>query len=261
MPPRKKASSKDVQASTIQDTPVVFFLKLTDVLPSDDITPASQSFEYSYISKPSTNLTYTEILKSMESSSPMNSELLKSILEKATCDSYSQDTACFWCCHKFEWAPARLPVSYDAYKNVYTCEGHYCSPECALSYLYKQVQTSDTVRWNRHTLLRDMYAAMYRHRDLSMAPPRSVLRLFGGPLDIAQYRAYTSSVNNMVASELPPVRLMFPTMNVQGPVRDIKKYVSLSSDTVEKASQQLRLKRSKPVHSNNQTLDMCLNAR
>jgi hypothetical protein len=48
-------------------------------------------------------------------------------------------------------------------------------------------------------------------------------------------------------------------MNVQGPLRDIKKYVSLSVDVVEKASEQLRLKRSKPVNANIQTLDMCIN--
>ena len=50
-------------------------------------------------------------------------------------------------------------------------------------------------------------------------------------------------------------------MNIQGPLRDLKRYVSLSTDVVEKASQQLRLKRSKPIHTNIQTLDMCLKAR
>jgi hypothetical protein len=248
--------------ATVQETPVVFFLKLTeDTTSPDDVSPAGQDVEYSDISKPTSTVTYTEILKSMEHAAPMNSELLKSILEKTACDVYTQDTACFWCCHKFDWSPAVLPLSYDGYKNVYTCEGHFCSPECSLAYLYKHVQTSDTVRWNRHTLLRDMYASMYAQRDLSMAPPRTLLRLFGGPLDIAQYRSYTTSVNNHIASELPPIRLVFPTMNIQGPLRDIRKYVSLSSETVEKASQQLRLKRSKPVHSNIQTLDMCLKAR
>lgn len=261
MPPRKKVSAKDAQPASIQETPVVFFLRITEGLPSEDVAPAEQPIEYSDITRPNANITYTEILKSMENASPMNSELLKTILDKTTCDSYSQDTACFWCCHKFDWDSAVLPISYDAYKNVYTCEGHFCSPECGLSFLYKQVQTSDTIRWNRHTLLRDMYARMYTHRDLSMAPPRSILRLFGGPLDIAQFRGYTTSVNNHIACDLPPIRLVFPTMNIQGPIRDIKKYVSLSYDTVERASQQLRLKRSKPVNSNIQTLDMCLKAR
>jgi len=47
-------------------------------------------------------------------------------------------------------------------------------------------------------------------------------------------------------------------MNVQGPVRDVKKYVALSQETVDKASKELRLKRSKPVHSNQATLDKCM---
>jgi hypothetical protein len=93
---------------------------------------------------------------------------------------------------------------------------------------------------------------------LSPAPPRTLLRLFGGPLDIEQYRDFMCGSNDVVLSEMPPIRLQFPSMNVQGPLRDIKKFVSLSTDVVEKASEQLRLKRSKPVNSNIQTLDMCI---
>ena len=105
-----------------------------------------------------------------------------------------------------------------------------------------------------------MYASAYTRKDLTPAPPRSLLRMFGGPLDIAQYRAYTRGTNDIVVSDLPPIRLVFPTMNIQGPLRDLKRYVALSTDVVEKASQQLRLKRSRPIHTNIQTLDMCLKA-
>jgi hypothetical protein len=59
----------------------------------------------------------------------------------------------------------------------------------------------------------------------------------------------------MVSVQLPPLRLYTPTMNVQGPVRDVKKFVALSQETVDKASKELRLKRSKPIHTNIQTLD------
>jgi hypothetical protein len=82
--------------------------------------------------------------------------------------------------------------------------------------------------------------------------------MFGGPLDIEQFRNYISSTNDIILSGLPPIRMIFPTMNIQGPLRDIKKYVSLSNDVVEKASESLRLKRSKPVHVNIPTLDMCI---
>jgi hypothetical protein len=236
---------------------VVFFLRTQDDVAEDAVAPAGTVMGYSEIARATTN--YTDILKSIETASVgMNSELLKSILDKAVYDEYPQDTACFWCCHAFQWTPAVLPISYDAYKNTYTCEGHFCSPECGLAFLYTNVRISDTTRWNRHTLLRHMYASLYEARDLSPALPRASLRMFGGALDIAQYRSYTSGVNEIVHAELPPIRLIFPTMNIQGPIRDIKKYVSLSTDVVEKASRELRLKRAKPIHAHIQTLDMCL---
>lgn len=258
MPPRKKIAPV-AKENPIQEMPVVFFLKIEDT-EDDNVVPAGIESEYSDVGKTAQTTNYTEILKSMESTSSMGNELLKEILGKAVCESYSRDTCCFWCCHTFDWLPCVLPVSYDAYKNVYTCEGNYCSPECALAFLCGSINISDTVRWNRHTLLNHMYASAYTRKDLSPAPPRNLLRMFGGPLDIAQYRAYTRGTNDIVVSDLPPIRLVFPTMNIQGPLRDLKRYVALSTDVVEKASQQLRLKRSRPIHTNIQTLDMCLKA-
>ena len=241
MPPKKVKAQKEL----INETPVVFFLKVvTDVV---NVTPAESNFEYS------------DILKTVESSADrFNTDLLKSILDKVSVNFYSPQTACFWCCHTFEWCAVVLPISYDAYKNLYTCEGNFCSAECALSYNYADIKLSDATRWNRHALLGHLYAVLYRDRDLSPAPPRTLLRLFGGPLDIKQYRDYTAGSNDIVLSDLPPIRLHFPSMNVQGPLRDIKKHVSLSSESIEKASEQLRLKRSKPVNLNVQTLDMCI---
>jgi hypothetical protein len=259
MPPRKKAAPVKETPIQLEESPVVFFLKIQDDT-SEDIAPAGHTMGYSDISKSQGLTQYNEILKSMENTPVMSTELLKSILDKTICESYTQDTACFWCCHSFDWTAAVSPISYDAYKNVYTCEGNFCSPDCALAALYNNIHISDTVRWNRHTMLRHMYAQIYQNKELSPAPPRTLLRMFGGPLDIAQYRGYISAVNDIILSDLPPIRLVFPTMNIQGPVRDIKRYVSLSSETVEKASQQLRLRRSKPVHANVPTLDMCLKA-
>ena len=233
----------------ISETPVVFSLRITDDVRHDNITPAEE------------NMNYSDILDSIEISkvtNTFNTELLKSVLDKVVSDRYGPHTSCFWCCHKFAWTPVYLPISYDAYKNSYTCEGHFCSPECGLAYLYADNRTSDSTKWNRHSLLRNLYSELYKDRTLSPAPPRSLLRMFGGPLDIEQYREYTYNDNYIILSELHPIRLVFPSMNIQAPLRDIKKYVSLSNDVVEKASEQLRLKRTKPVNLNIPTLDMCL---
>jgi hypothetical protein len=243
MPPRKAKAPK---VEMVSETPVVFFLKVQE---TQDIAPAEETIRYS------------DILNAVESSKNterFNTDLLRSVLDKVSIEKYSPQTSCFWCCHPFGWAAAVLPISYDAYKHLYLCEGNFCSPECALAYNYADGRASDSTRWNRHALLSNLYSGLYKDRVLSVAPPRTLLRQFGGCLDIEQYRDFTSGTNDVVLSELPPIRLQFPSMNVQGPLRDIRKYVSLSNDTIEKASEQLRLKRSKPANINIPTLDMCI---
>jgi hypothetical protein len=242
MAPRKKVKDSH---TLVSDAPVIFFLKIGDedeeyIAPAGDVT------------------SYADILHAVEvsqSQSKFNTDLLKSVLDKVSADRYNAQTCCFWCCHGFNWTPCVLPKFYDAYKNLYIAEGNFCSPECALAYNYADNKTSDSTKWTQHSLLGSLYGDLYKDRLLSPAPPRTLLRMFGGPLDIAQYREYTVGDNYLVHSELPPVRLVFPSMNVQGPLRDVKKYVSLSQDVVEKASEQLRLKRSKPVNVNTPTLD------
>jgi hypothetical protein len=248
MAPRKTKVSKETP-SLVSDTPIVFFLKIGDEETEHHVAPAGDATSYS------------DILSSVEvtqDTNRFNTDLLKSVLEKVTSESYNAQTVCFWCCHGFSWARCVLPRSYDAYKNMYTAEGNFCSPECALAFGYADTRTSDSVKWSQHAILGTLYADLYKERMLSPAPPRTLLRMFGGPLDIAQYREYTCGENHIVHSELHPIRLVFPSMNVQGPLRDIKKYVSLSNETVEKASEQLRLKRSKPLNTNVPTLDMCI---
>ena len=248
MPRKTKATAKE--DVVVSETPVVFSLKILDESVADQIIPAGERVNYSDIL-----LSSTEVLKTVAS---FNTDLLKSVLDKVVVDRYTSQTSCFWCCHKFDWCPVVLPVSYDAYKNNYTCEGHYCSAECALAYNYADKKISDSTIWNRHSLLRSLYADLYKDRALSVAPPRTLLRMFGGPLDIEQYREYLLGDNHIVLSELHPIRLLFPAMNVQAPLRDIRKYVALSTEAVEKASEQLRLKRTKPVNVNIPTLDMCI---
>jgi hypothetical protein len=237
MPPKK----------SLPEAPVIFSLRL----PVEDHVPT-----------PADGMTnYSDILQTVETSrvaERFNTETMKEILGRTKSPTYAATTACFWCCHPFPWKPTVLPISYDAYENMYTCEGHFCCPECALAYLYADPNLSDVLRWTRHALLADMYRSMYTKRTLTPAPHRHMLRMFGGPLDIEQFREFVSTSEDMVGIQLPPLRLHLPTMNVQGPIRDVKKFVTLSQDTVEKASKELRLRRTKPVHSTGATLDKCM---
>lgn len=229
-----------------KDQPVVFFLRIPELV--EGVVPVQEQQSYSEIIK-----------ESDKTDTRFNNDILKPILLSIQNQTeYSEHIHCFWCCHEFQGSPFTLPVSYDTNKNIYVCSGIFCAPECALAYLYADVNTSDSTRWYRHALLKDLYKPLYKETEISVSPPRSILRIFGGPLDIKQFREYVRSTGDIILSELPPIRMAIPSMNIQGPLRDIKKYVSISNDALDKASEALRLKRSKPANSTVLTLDMCI---
>jgi hypothetical protein len=255
MPPRKH----------LPEAPVIFSLRLPSEenipVPAGTMNTFADVVQTNWSEPTQTATNYADILSTVESSrvaERFSTETMKDILSRTRTPTYGPTSACMWCCHPFPWKASVLPVSYDAYENMYTCEGNYCSPECALSYLYNDIALSDVSRWSRHALLSDLYRSLYDNKILTPAPHRHMLRMFGGPLDIEQFREYVANSEDMIAVQLPPLRLHVPSMNVQGPIRDVKKFVSLSQETVDKASKELRLRRTKPVHQTGATLDKCI---
>ena len=98
---------KVVKDTTIQETPVIFFLRIQENVPYD-VLPAGEEAEYTELPKPNTSTNYSEILQSVHGNVSMNSELLKDILDKTQHTEYSTDTSCFWCCSRFHWAPCEI---------------------------------------------------------------------------------------------------------------------------------------------------------
>ena len=151
MPPKK----------ALPEAPIIFSLKLP--VEENVPVPADSTTDYS------------EILRSVETSTladRFSTDTMKEVLSKTKSPSYANGTCCLWCCHPFSWTPSVVPISYDAYENMYTCEGHFCSPECALASVYTDPSLQDIGRWTRHALLADLYRTMYKDRELTPAPPR-----------------------------------------------------------------------------------------
>ena len=259
MPPAKgKKSAKKVVEDTqkVELPPVIFFLRI------------GKEFDFNEervdVPAPSGSLgptQYSDILQTTETQERRFDEnVIHELMTKLSlATSYSKGAACLWCCHGFSGDSFVIPTHYDVYTNSYTAEGNFCSPECALATIYKEPYLTESDRWIRHSLLRSFYRRLYPDdKDIQPAPDRRVLRLFGGNLDIQQYREFFRNCTKPLQLAMPPVRLYMPSVNTQASVRDVKSYVSLSNETVNKASQQLRLKRSKPVHEGIPTLDKCL---
>jgi hypothetical protein len=169
------------------------------------------------------------------------------------------DAACFWCCHSFTHRPVVLPIrDTGEYLEV---SGNYCSPECAVAYLFDMRQDSHT-RWEQLALLYRIYGEACQG-TIHPAPPRTSLRLFGGSLSIEEYRTLIHSHKVRVDVHLPPMVSILSTMDTK-PIdfydASLTKNVNETvKERLQKAEEVLRLRRTKPLKAWESTLDACIN--
>jgi hypothetical protein len=133
------------------------------------------------------------------------------------------DVCCWWCCHKFDSIPIGTPVGYNSKIRKFRVKGVYCSFACMLAYdtntspkiksmvthLYKQLTGGYTIDMkddyikmlqndsNINELFKDdsqykddyiQSLASFVDEPLEKAPPRCTLKMFGGQLDIEEFR-------------------------------------------------------------------------
>ena len=100
----------------------------------------------------------------------------------------SCDICCWWCCHRFETTPCTLPMKYDPLRKRFTFIGIFCSWNCSKSY---NLNMSDHKRYERNgligLLMKELYGIEASLR-LKPAPPRETLKMFGGYLEIEEFR-------------------------------------------------------------------------
>ena len=176
------------------------------------------------------------------------------------------EIACFWCCHGFQSVPCAIPS--HILDEVWYMYGNFCSPECGAAYLFKE-KIDTHIQWERYALLNCLYAvdAEIKHgapRGVRPAPPREVLRMFGGSMDISEYRAIVHEKKLRVDVLTPPMVSIIQTMDTK-PIdfydQNLKN-VFISNDIQHKynapGAQGLRLRRSKPVKSKESTVEWAM---
>jgi hypothetical protein len=178
----------------------------------------------------------------------------------------STDIACFWCCHNFTSCPCAIPS--HILDEIWYMYGNFCSPECATSYLFKE-RVDNHVQWERYALLNSLYAEDAEVPagspcGIRPAPPREVLRMFGGSMDISEYRAVVHEKRLRIDVLTPPMVSIIQTMDTK-PIdfydQNLKN-VFIRNDIQHKynapGAQGLRLRRSKPVKSRESTVEWAM---
>lgn len=108
----------------------------------------------------------------------------------------STNIHCWWCCHSFECSPCTLPTNYDPRRFRFTFTGIFCSWNCVKAY---NIDRSDHKKHERAGLITLLIQKMYgvvSSVNLKASPPRQTLKMFGGYLDIDEFRDKSSTVDS-----------------------------------------------------------------
>ncbi len=168
----------------------------------------------------------------------------------------STNTCCWWCCHQFEGMPCALPEVYRRDK-FYVC-GVFCSFNCAASYNFSKNDGDEM--WMRYSLLNLMYKKMYGTKfvKIGLAPPREVLKMFGGYMCIEEFRDTSLRMDKTFQVIKPPMVAIIPKIEENILNRGIRTGHT-NEHILSKTQNSLKLKRTKPVMNPNSTLQSFMN--
>ena len=166
----------------------------------------------------------------------------------------STNIHCWWCCHQFNNTPCAIPEYYK--KEKFYVNGCFCSFNCAASYNFNK---NDNNMWERYSLLNLMYKKLFNQKSvkIDLAPPREVLKMFGGYMSIEEFRENSLRSEKVFTVIKPP--LISIISKIEENISNINKSLKNNNSTINenilnKTQNTLKLKRNKPITNPNSTL-------
>jgi hypothetical protein len=123
----------------------------------------------------------------------LNSHLMK--------DNVS-NTLCEWCCHSFDNDYIGLPIKYTG--DVFYVIGCYCSFECACADNFYSNASNINI-WETYSLLNLMAIKMNYNSHIYPAPSKKCLSVFGGYMNIQDFRDFKTESKILVLNNSPMV--------------------------------------------------------
>ncbi len=172
------------------------------------------------------------------------------------------DRWCWHCCHPFEGPPLPMPIKYEDRGGVFHVTGTFCSWACMKTYNLQSSSYMKHVNANLITLFHKRCTGVLR--GIRGAPPRQALRVFGGTMDIAEFRAAADKGLHYVV--LPPRMILHhdavyestksseaAVAKQRRPVPDLGALVTFKD--VATKNETLRLKRPRPLKNQRNLLE------
>lgn len=169
---------------------------------------------------------------------------------------------CFWCTESFSSSAIGLPYNVvrnddpnsQTFKYKYLVYGYFCGFGCAAAYNYAQ---KDSRVNDRFTLLSNMREDVYGTvAPIVFAPPREMLRKFGGPLTIDEFRqrCQTQVQYQVIVPPLMSMRCQIEEFYGSLYKKADTPAIHLDDERVMRAQnniEKLKLRRTTPAHTKN----------
>lgn len=207
------------------------------------------------------NKNYFNVLKKVKILKMVQSDDNKKEWETST------DIACFYCTEKFQTMPIGIPVRYV--RGKFFCRDNFCSTNCAAAYIFSGFDTRyHFKKWEYYSLLCLMAKQLNELIDsengindkkiiyVKLAEDRNLLKKFGGPMTIEEFRKQFYFLDKKYSLLYPPVSCMYPQTEVAHYVSiHRQKAMLLNNENRFQELNDLRLKRDKPLLQKKNTLE------
>jgi len=278
--PKDKFGTLDISINTQTDEHIILHLPLKNIpetqpiknpspfeddkMPfsnySDTVDGEEKSFSISQTNHTTTNQcdSLTKIIKDRQlelsnQSGAHSSKIFIEFIEYNKSNKWPSSTTidCLWDCHSFLTEPYGIPIK--KIKDTYHMFGNFCSPECAAAYNFDL--NGDSNVWERYSLLNHMYN---NNEPIFIANSKLLLKRFGGRYHIDEYRDInrTKKKYNVV---FPPVISVIPTIEEINYDLLYGKTFNIDKNNIKKATDEYKLKRSKPLPDFKNTLEASMN--
>jgi hypothetical protein len=150
-------------------------------------------------------------------------------------------------------------VNYNSTTDNFDVFGCFCSLECAAAYNFKMNDYVDEM-WERYNLLNLLFRRMNFGTVVKAAPDRLALKMFGGYMDIDEFRVFFKS-NKMVNVNFPPMSSLTQQIEEvnEHEINNEFKYIPLDQERIEKYKAKIMFKRVKPLIDNKNSIEASMN--
>jgi hypothetical protein len=144
-------------------------------------------------------------------------------------------------------------------EGKYHVFGCFCSLECATAYNFSDCHIGVDEAFHRYAMINQLARDLGISSNINMAPSKYALCMFGGHMNIHQFRAANAS--SIVDLNFPPLMSLtqqIEEINNTDIMHDFK-YIPIDHDRIARFQERLKLKRDKSTINGKNTLESTMN--